>query len=80
MAYFQPIQGIETLSLNSDIKEQSLKWDAEKHLHDFRSELDSLDLMSDALPDDPRIANALIGLHDRLSNIYAEFKAQLQPH
>ena len=36
-----------------------------------------LDKISDGLPDDPITANALIGLHGTLSNIYAEFKAKL---
>jgi len=52
-------------------------WDAESDLYQFECALDTLDLISDGLPDDKRISNALNGLHDNLSKIHADFKAKL---
>ena len=77
MASIQPIQDLKSQLLNSDIEEQSSQWDAETHLYEFECALDALDLNSDGLPDDPRTSNALNGLHDKLSKIHADFKAQL---
>lgn len=74
MAFTEPIKVLKTELINGEIEEQSLKWDSEKHLYEFECELDTLDLIADGLPDDPRISNALNSLHNRLSNIHAQFK------
>jgi len=42
-------------------------WDAESDLYQFECALDTLDLISDGLPDDKRISNALNGLHGALA-------------
>ena len=52
-------------------------WDIESDLYQFECALDTLDLISDGLPDDIRISNALNGLHDKLSKIHADFKTRL---
>ena len=77
MASKQPTQVLETQLKNSEIAEQSLQWDSETSLNDFVRAIDMLDKISDGLPDDPITANALIGIHNNLSKIYAEFKDNL---
>jgi len=52
-------------------------WDVESDLYEFEVALDTLDLISDGLPDDIRISNALNGLHDKLSKIHAGFAQKL---
>jgi len=52
-------------------------WDIESNLYEFECALDTLDLISDGLPDDRRTTNALNGLHYTLSKIYADFKISL---
>lgn len=52
-------------------------WDAESDLYRFECALDTLDLISDSLPDDIRISNALNGLHSEFSKIHANFKTRL---
>jgi hypothetical protein len=79
MAFNQPIQDLKALSLNSEIEEQSSKWDCEGSLRDFEQALAMLDKISDALPDDPITTQALNGLHSTLSNIYADFVTELLP-
>lgn len=54
-------------------------WDAEVTLQQFENALDILDLISDGLPDDRRISNALNDLHDKLSKIHADFSYRLAP-
>ena len=77
MAIHKPIRVLENQMLEAHIAEQAQKWDAETHLIEFGRALDTLDVISDGLPDDPRTANAIISVHDNLSNIHAEFKARL---
>jgi len=52
-------------------------WDIESRLYEFECALDTLDLISDGLPDDRKTSNALNGLHDILSKIHAEFKVNM---
>ena len=71
-----PIEQIEKQILDTQIKAQSKKWDVEKHFHKFEQAIDTLDVITDGLPDDPKLANVLIGLHERFCEIYSESKAQ----
>jgi len=77
MASNSQIKSVETLKTSIQNEEQSLKYDTERHLYAFECELDTLSIISDGLPDDRKVTNALNGLHDRLSKIYADFRAQL---
>jgi len=52
-------------------------WDIETCLYEFECALDTLDLISDGLPDDRKASNALNGLHHTFSKIHAEFKTKL---
>ena len=74
-----PIEAIGKHFLNAEIKAQSEKWDAEAHFLEFEQALDTLDIISDGLPDDPRISSALNSLHSKLSDIYMTSKAKLLP-
>ena len=77
MATTKPIRTKNVQSLNAHNKEQNQIWDVESDLEVFGRALDTLDVISDGLVDDSRTANAIIGVHDNLSNIHAEFKARL---
>ena len=77
MATSKPIRTKKVQPLNARVKEQDQIWDIESNLELFGRALDTLDVISDGLVDDSRTANAIIGVHDNLSNIYAEFKARL---
>ena len=74
-----PIEAIGLHFLNAEIKAQSKKWDAEAHFLEFEQALDTLDLISDGLPDDPKISNALNALHTKLSEVFENSKAKLLP-
>jgi len=45
---------------------QSKKWDVENHFLEFGQALDTLDLITDGLADDPKISNALGAIHKTL--------------
>ena len=77
MAITKPIRTKKVQPLNARVKEQDQIWDIESNLELFGRALDTLDVISDGLVDDSRTANAIIGVHDNLSNIHAEFKARL---
>lgn len=77
MASNQPNQELVVELSNRQIEVQASKWDAEAQLYRFECAIDTLDKISDGLPDDPVTTNALNGLHECLSNIHAEFKAEL---
>ena len=70
-----PIEAIGMHFLNAEIKAQSEKWDAEAHFLEFEQTLDTLDIISDGLPDDPKLSNALNALHSKLSQLYVNSKA-----
>lgn len=72
-----PTDEIDRHFLNKQIKAQSEKWDAEGHFLEFEQALDTLDLISDALPDDPKLSNALNGLHGSFNKIYQASKLKL---
>ena len=61
-----PIRVLENQMLEAHISEQTQKWDVETHLIEFGRALDTLDVKSEGLPDDPRTANAIISVHDKL--------------
>ncbi len=67
-----PTDLIDRHFLSEEIKAQSDTWDAEAHFIKFEQALDTLDLISDALPDDPKLSNALNGLHSNFSKIYKQ--------
>lgn len=73
-----PIEAIGNHFLNKEIDAQSKKWDAEAHFLEFEQALDTLDLISDGLPDDPKIANVLNALYDKLTGIYKNSKAHIE--
>ena len=73
-----PIEAIGNHILNNQIGAQSKKWDAEAHFLEFEQVLDTLDIMSDGLPDDPKLSNALNALHSKLSEIYLNSKAHIE--
>ena len=77
MAITKPIRTKKVQPLNARVKEQDQIWDIESNLELFGRALDTLDVISDGLVDDSRTANAIIGVHDNLSNIHAEFTARL---
>ena len=77
MAISKPIRTKKVQPLNAHIKEQEKIWDVESDLDVFGRALDTLDIISDGLVDDSRTANAIIGVHESLSNIHAEFTAKL---
>ena len=78
MAIHKPIASVlETKIQNALINEQAQKWDSENTLSKFERAINTLDIISDGLPDDPRTASAILGVHDNLSNIHAEFKLNL---
>jgi len=64
-------------AINLQIEVPSPNWDAEALLYELECEIDTLDKISDGLPDDPITTNALNSLHAKLSNIHANFKAEL---
>lgn len=72
-----PTDDIDRHFLNQQIKAQSKKWDVEGHFLEFEQALDTLDLISDALPDDPKVSNALNGLYGRFSKLYEDSKPRL---
>ena len=72
-----PTDHIDRHFLNEQMKAHSEKWDAEGHFLEFKQALDTLDLISDALPDDPKLSNALNGLHSNFSKIYQASKQKL---
>jgi len=72
-----PTDEIDRHFLNKQIKAQSEKWDAEGHFLEFEQALDTLDLISDALPDDPKLSNALNGLHGNFDKLYQASKLKL---
>ena len=74
-----PIERIGIHFLNTEIQEQSEKWDSEAHFTNFQQALDTLDIISDGLPDDPKVANALNALHSRFSEIFENSKVRLLP-
>ena len=73
-----PIEAIGLHVLNAEIKAQSDKWDAEAHFTAFEQALDLLDIMCDGLPDDPKVSNALSGLHKKFTEIYLQSKAHIE--
>ena len=77
MAITKPIRAKKVQPLNARVKEQDQIWDIESNLELFGRALDTLDVISDGLVDDSRTANAIIGVHDNLSNIHAELTARL---
>ena len=77
MATTKPIRTKKVQPLNAHIKEQEKIWDIESDLDVFGRALDTLDVISDGLVDDSRTANAIIGVHDSLSNIHADFTKRL---
>ncbi|WP_017931625.1 hypothetical protein [Robiginitomaculum antarcticum] len=52
-------------------------WDAEAALYKFECALGILEKISDGLPEDKTTTHALNGLHSLMSNIYAEFTAEM---
>lgn len=74
MDILSPTDHIDRHFLNEQIKTQSEKWDAEGHFLAFEQALDTLDLISDALPDDPKLCNVLNGIHCNFSKIYQASK------
>ena len=72
-----PTDHIDRHFLNQQIKAQAEKWDAEEHFLEFEQALDTLDLISDALPDDPKLSNALNGIHSNFNKIYQASKLML---
>ena len=73
-----PIEAIGNHILNNQIKAQAKKWDAEAHFLEFEQALDTLDIISDGLPDDPKLSNALNALHSKLSELYLTSKAIIE--
>ena len=52
-------------------------WDIEADLYEFECIIDTLEKISDGLPEDRTTTNALNGVHGSLCKVYAEFKARL---
>ena len=75
MASIQPNKVAKAIKLQIEVPNPA--WDAEALLYELECEIDTLDKISDGLPDDPITTNALNGLHAKLSNIHAEFTAKL---
>ena len=73
-----PIEAIGNHILNNQIEAQAKKWDAEGHFLEFEQTLDTLDIISDGLLDDPKLSNALNALHSKLSEIYLNSKAHIE--
>ena len=73
-----PIEAIGNHILNNQIEAQSKKWDAEAHFLEFEQALDTLDLISDGLPDDPKVSNALSALHGKFTEIYLQSKGYIE--
>ena len=72
-----PTDHIDRHFRNQQIKAQARKWDAEGYFSEFEQALDTLDMISDALPDDPKVSNALIGLHGCFRKLYEASKPRL---
>ena len=72
-----PIEAIGNHFLNKEIEAQSRKWDVDTHFTEFQQALDMLDIMSDGLPDDPKISSALNSLHSKFSELYLNSKAHI---
>ncbi|MDB2438571.1 hypothetical protein N9W89_07620 [Hellea sp.] len=72
-----PIETIQKHILNKQIEAKADDWDIEKTLLEFEVVTDTLDVISDGLPDDPKVTNALNGIHDELSKLYSDFKTRL---
>ena len=79
MASQKPNMG-EAQILSMNIAAQTAAWDYEDSLNDFEQAIAMLDKISDGLPDDPITTRALNGLHDTLSNIHADFEANIVRH
>ena len=73
-----PIEAIGLHFLNAEIKAQSEKWDAEAHFLEFEQALDTLDIISDGLPDDPKLSNALSALHGKFTESYLDSKTYIE--
>lgn len=52
-------------------------WDIEADLYEFECVIDTLEKISDGLPDDRTTTNALNGVHAALCKVHADFKARL---
>jgi len=72
-----PIENIQSHILNMKIEAKANEWDVEKTLLELSQGLDVLDLISDGLPDDPRVSNALNSVHDMLTKVYSDLNSQL---
>ena len=72
-----PIEKSKSQMLNSQIEDEAKEWDAEGALLEFSQALDILDVISDGLPDDPRVSNALNGVHNKLTKVYSDFSSKL---
>lgn len=72
-----PIEKIDNHFLNAKINVKAKEMDIESTLLNFQQALDTLDIISDGLPDGPRISNALNGLHNKLAEVYSDLRAEL---
>lgn len=72
-----PVEKIDNHFLNRKIAAKAKEWDIESTLLEFEQALDTLDIISDGLPDDPRVSNALNGIHDKLSSVHSGLSARL---
>lgn len=52
-------------------------WDIEARLYEFECVIDTVEKISDGLPEDRATSNALNGVHSALCKVYAEFKEGL---
>jgi len=52
-------------------------WDIEANLYEFECVIDTVEKISDGLPEDRATTNALNGVHRNLCKVYAEFRARL---
>ena len=74
-----PIEAIGLHFLNAEIEAQAKKWDVESYFIEFEQAIDTLDLISDGLPDDPKLSNALNALHTKFSEIFEISRVKLLP-
>jgi len=77
MNHLPPINITERDIRNAEVNAQSKKWDVENHFLEFGQALDTLDLITDGLADDPKISNALGAIHKTLCKVYSESKMRL---
>jgi len=77
MNHLTPINITERDIRNAEVNAQSKKWDVENHFLEFGQALDTLDLITDGLADDPKISNALGAIHKTLCKVYSESKMRL---